>query len=84
MEEGYANRWHGIHRTFAEVVALDGATHQALGKISLTRDQLKAFATTLDRTDHVIVEATGTRHRPLSFFRPTWLASLSPILCRCT
>jgi len=48
-----------IHRTFAEVVILEGASCKAIGKIGLTRAQLSAFASSLEKTDHVIVEATG-------------------------
>ena len=48
-----------IHRTFAEVVALEGTTSKAIGRVGLTRAQLSAFACTLQATDHVIVEATG-------------------------
>ena len=59
-----------IHRTFAEVVALEGATPKALGKIGLTRDQLNAFGTTLDRTDHVVVEATGNATSVVELLSP--------------
>lgn len=48
-----------IHRVFAEAVALEGASLTRLGRIEMTRDHLAAFADTLEKTDHVIVEATG-------------------------
>ncbi len=48
-----------IHRVFAEAVALEGATIIHLGRIGMTREHLAAFAATLKKTDHVIVEATG-------------------------
>lgn len=48
-----------IHRVVAEAVALEGAAITSLGRIGMTREQLAAFAATLRKTDHVIVEATG-------------------------
>ena len=48
-----------IHRVFAEAVALEGAEFTRLGRIGMTREHLAAFAATLKKTDHVIVEATG-------------------------
>jgi transposase len=48
-----------IHRAFAEAVALDDGVCRRLGRIGMTRDQLKAFAEDLRPTDHVVVESTG-------------------------
>lgn len=48
-----------IHRVFAEAVALEGAEFTHLGRIGMTREHLAAFAATLKKIDHVIVEATG-------------------------
>ncbi len=48
-----------IHRVFAEAVALEDGTVKRLGRIGMTRLHLEAFARTLGRDDHVVVEATG-------------------------
>jgi transposase len=48
-----------IHRVFAEAVALDGASIKRLGRIGMTREHLAAFAATLEKTDHVVLEVTG-------------------------
>jgi transposase len=50
----------GLHRVFAEVVALlDGKTTR-LGRIAMRRDRLEAFVrSSLTHDDHVVVEATG-------------------------
>jgi transposase len=48
-----------LHRVFAEAVALEGVSLKRLGRIGMTREHLAAFAATLDKTDHVVVEATG-------------------------
>jgi transposase len=48
-----------IHRVFAEAVVLEGASLRRLGRIGMTRDHLAAFAATLGKSDHVVVEATG-------------------------
>src|ERR671912_1261006 len=48
-----------IHRVFAEAVMLEDGVVRRLGRIGMTRDHLAAFARTLTRDDHVVVEATG-------------------------
>jgi transposase len=48
-----------IHRVFAEAVMLDEGKIVRLGRVGMTRDHLEAFAKTLTRDDHVVVEATG-------------------------
>jgi transposase len=48
-----------IHRAFAEAVAWQEGKLKRIGRIDMRRDQLKAFAATLSRTDVVVVEATG-------------------------
>lgn len=48
-----------IHRAFAEAVAWDEGKLQRLGRVSMRRDVLSRFATTLSRSDVVVVEATG-------------------------
>ena len=48
-----------IHRVFAEAVVLDDGVVKRLGRVGMTRDHLEAFAKTLTRDDHVVVEATG-------------------------
>jgi transposase len=48
-----------IHRVFAEAVMLDGDRFIRMGKVSMTREHLAAFASKLMRDDHVVIEATG-------------------------
>lgn len=49
-----------IHRVAAEVVALYEGELTKLGRVSMLRDQLEAFARKeLTHDDHVIIEATG-------------------------
>jgi len=48
-----------IHRAFAEAVAWDEGKLKRLGRVSMRRDVLSRFATTLSRSDVVVVEATG-------------------------
>ncbi len=50
-----------IHHVFAEAVMLEDGAVRRLGRISMTRDHLAAFARTLTRDDHVVVEATRAR-----------------------
>ncbi len=57
-----------IHRVFAEAVALEGASLRRPGRIGMTRDHLAAFATTLSKNDHVIVEATGNATTVVELF----------------
>lgn len=52
-----------IHRVFAEAVMLDEGKVIRLGRIGMTREHLEAFARTLSRHDHVVVEATGAAQR---------------------
>lgn len=59
-----------IHRVFAEAVALEDGTYRRLGRVSMTRDHLVAFAATLRPTDHVIVEATGNATAVLEILAP--------------
>jgi transposase len=48
-----------IHRAFAEAVAWDEGKLKRLGRVSMRRDVLSRFATTLSRSDIVVVGATG-------------------------
>src|ERR1044072_8727387 len=48
-----------IHRAFAEAVAWEDGKLSRLGRVSMRRDVLSRFATTLSRSDVVVVEATG-------------------------
>ncbi len=51
-----------VHRTFAEVaVVTNGQVHSA-GRIPTTTTGLEAFAKTLTREDHVVLEATGNTY----------------------
>ncbi|MDS9469073.1 IS110 family transposase [Paracoccus sp. MBLB3053] len=59
-----------IHRVVAEAVALEGATVTNLGRIGMTREHLAAFAATLKKTDHVIVEATGNATAVVEILTP--------------
>jgi transposase len=59
-----------IHRVFAEAVALEDGEYRRLGRVSMTRDHLLAFAATLRSTDHVVVEATGNATAVLEILAP--------------
>lgn len=48
-----------IHRTIAEAVVLEDGKLRRLGRVGMTRDQLVAFARSLEVSDHVVLEATG-------------------------
>lgn len=48
-----------IHRTFAEAVMIDGDKLIRLGRVTMPRDHLAAFAGRLTHEDHIVVEATG-------------------------
>jgi transposase len=50
----------GIHRVFAEAVALLDGKATRLGRLDMRRDRLEAFArAALTHDDHAVVEATG-------------------------
>ncbi|MGK2921815.1 MAG: IS110 family transposase [Methyloceanibacter sp.] len=59
-----------IHRVFAEAVALEGASLKRLGRIGMTRDHLAAFAAILEKTDHVVIEATGNATAVVEILAP--------------
>ena len=59
-----------IHRVFAEAVALEGASLKRLGRIGMTREHLAAFAVTLEKTDHVVLEATGNATAVVEILKP--------------
>ena len=59
-----------IHRAFAEAVALEDGICRRLGRIGMTRDQLEAFAESLQSTDHVVVECTGNATAVLDILAP--------------
>jgi len=59
-----------IHREFAEVVALEGVKLTHLGRVEMTRDQLGAFAETLQATDHVVLESTGNTTAVVDILSP--------------
>jgi transposase len=48
-----------IHRTFAEVVFWEGGRLRHFGRVDMTRSALEAFGRGLEKTDEVVVEATG-------------------------
>lgn len=48
-----------IHRTFAEAVMIDGDKLIRLGRVTMSRDHLSAFAGRLTQEDHIVIEATG-------------------------
>jgi transposase len=48
-----------IHRTFAEVVAWEEGRLKPLGRVDMTRSALEGFGKRLQRSDEVVVEATG-------------------------
>lgn len=59
-EEGRAIRILGldIHRSFAEVVALEVGVLSALDRVDVARRHLEVFASGLGRDDEVVQEAT--------------------------
>jgi hypothetical protein len=59
-----------IHRVFAEAVMPEDGAVRRLGRIGMTRDHLAAFARTLTRDDHVVVEATGNASAVAELIRP--------------
>src|SRR5919107_1886138 len=59
-----------IHRVFAEAVMLEDGVARRLGRIGMTRDHLAAFARTLTRDDHVVVEATDNASAVAELIRP--------------
>jgi hypothetical protein len=59
-----------IHRVFAEAVMLEDGAVRRLGRIGMTRDHLAAFARTLTREDHVVVEASGNASAVAEVIRP--------------
>lgn len=48
-----------IHRTFAEVVFWEDGRLRHHGRVDMTRSGLEGFGRSLNRTDEVVVEATG-------------------------
>lgn len=48
-----------VHRTFGEVVFLDGGVLQSSGRVQLTAERLATFGRSLRSTDEVVLEATG-------------------------
>jgi len=59
-----------IHRAFAEAVTLEDGVCRRLGRIGMTRDQLEAFAESLQPSDHVVVECTGNATAVLDILAP--------------
>lgn len=48
-----------VHRTFAEVVFWEEGRLRPAGRVDMTRSGLEGFGRTLDKSDEVVVEATG-------------------------
>ena len=48
-----------IHRTFGEVVIWENGTLRREGRVEMTRTALEGFGRRLERTDEVVIEATG-------------------------
>ena len=59
-----------IHRTFAEVVMIDGDKLIRLGRVTMSREHLAAFAAKLTREDHIIIEATGNAQAVVEVVAP--------------
>jgi transposase len=59
-----------LHRVFAEAVMPEDGVVRRLGRIGMTRDHLAAFARTLTREDHVVVEASGNASAVAEVIRP--------------
>src|SRR5690606_24595349 len=59
--EGQLMRVVGLdmHRTFAEVVFLEGGLCRSGGRVGLTVEELNRFGERLLKTDEVVLEATG-------------------------
>ena len=48
-----------LHRTFAEVVVWENGRLRHAGRVDMTRSGLEGFARSLQKTDEVVIEATG-------------------------
>ena len=48
-----------IHRTFGEVVIWENGILRRDGRVEMTRTALEGFGRRLERTDEVVIEATG-------------------------
>ncbi len=48
-----------LHRTFAEVVVWEEGRLRHAGRVDMTRSGLEGFARSLQKTDEVVIEATG-------------------------
>lgn len=48
-----------IHRTFGEVVIWENGVLRREGRVEMTRTALEGFGRRLDKTDEVVIEATG-------------------------
>jgi transposase len=48
-----------IHRTFGEVVIWQDGRLKRAGRVEMTRTALEGFGKGLNRTDEVVIEATG-------------------------
>jgi hypothetical protein len=48
-----------IHRTFGEVVIWEDGALRREGRVAMTRTALERFGRRLEKTDEVVIEATG-------------------------
>lgn len=53
----------GVHRDFCEIAARQAGATQSIGRISTTREELKALADGLGPDDWVALETTGNARR---------------------
>src|SRR5262245_30923597 len=59
-----------VHRTFAEVPVVTNGWRHSAGRIPTTATGLEAFAKTLTREDHVVLEATGNTYAIVRVLAP--------------
>jgi transposase len=59
-----------IHRTFAEIVFWEEGRLRHFGRIDMSRSGLEAFGRGLERTDEIVVEATGNAMSAVRVLEP--------------
>nr|WP_211264415.1 IS110 family transposase [Acetobacter senegalensis] len=59
-----------IHRTFAEVVFWEDGRLRHFGRVDMTRSGLEAFGRGLEKTDEIVVEATGNAMSVVRILEP--------------
>ena len=64
LQGGTLTRFFGldVHRQFTQIAILEDGRLTHLGQIPTTPEALRAFASTLKREDHLVLEATGNTY----------------------